>query len=349
LNCPSSLSGADPRKNVSLAAFNTLALPGRAECYVRVAASEQLTAFTGAHRRFILGGGSNLVLTGDFDGLVLHMAIPGKTLAGEDADAWYVRAGAGESWHDFVQWTLARGWPGLENLSLIPGTAGAAPIQNVGAYGLDVSERFHSLDAFDMLTGKTASFSRAACRFGYRDSVFKQEGWHLSGRFVITGLTFRLSKNWRPVTTYGELAAELAARGIARPDARQIADAVIALRRRKLPDPARLPNAGSFFGNPIVDAGTADRLLAAHPDLPHYPRPDGRVKLAAAWLIERAGWKGRDLGPVGMYEKQALVLVNHGNATGAEVLALMRAVQDEVRGKFGVELIPEPVFLPSSP
>jgi UDP-N-acetylmuramate dehydrogenase len=348
LNCPSSLSGADPRKNVSLAAFNTLALPGRAGRYVRVAASGQLTAFTGAQRRFILGGGSNLVLTGDFDGLVLHMAIPGKARAGEDADAWYARAGAGENWHGFVHWTLARGWPGLENLSLIPGTVGAAPIQNVGAYGLEMSERFHSLDAFDMMTGKTVSFDRAACRFGYRDSVFKQEGWHLSGRFAITGVVFRLPKRWRPVTAYAGLAEEIAARGIERPDARQIAGAVIALRQRKLPDPAWLPNAGSFFGNSLVDAGTAGRLLAAHPDLPHYPQPDGRVKLAAGALIERAGWKGRDLGPAGMYEKQALVLVNRGGATSADVIALMRAVQRDVRDMFGVELVPEPVFSPGA-
>jgi UDP-N-acetylmuramate dehydrogenase len=330
------------RENVSLAAFNTLALPGRAARYARIASAEQLTAVSG--RRFVLGGGSNLALTGDFDGLVLHVAIPGRSLIGEDAEAWYVRAGAGENWHDFVQWTLARGWPGLENLSLIPGTAGAAPIQNIGAYGLEVSERFHSLDAFDTESGESVRLDRAACRFGYRDSVFRQEGWHLAGRFVITGLTFRLPKSWQAVVTYDEVAAELAARRIAAPDARRIADAIIALRRRKLPDPARLPNAGSFFRNPVVDAKTARRLLAAHPGLPCHPLPDGRVKLAAAWLIEQAGWKGRDLGPVGMYEKQALVLVNRGGATGADVLALMRAVQRDVRGKFGVDLAPEPVF-----
>jgi UDP-N-acetylmuramate dehydrogenase len=339
----------DLLSDFSLAACNTLALPARAALFARIASAKQLMDLADRRalpgRRFVLGSGSNVVLTGDFDGLVLHMAIPGRMLLGEDADAWYVRVGAGENWHDFVQWTLARGWPGLENLALIPGTAGAAPIQNIGAYGLEMSERFHSLSAFDMQSGKTANFDRAACRFAYRDSVFKQEGWHLAGRFAITELVFRLPKNWRPLTAYGELAAELGARGLTRPDARQIADAVIALRRRKLPDPARLPNTGSFFRNPLVDNGTAARLLARDPGLPHYPQPDGRVKLAAAWLIERAGWKGRDLGPVGMYEKQALVLVNRGGAAGADVLALMRAVQDGVRGKFGVDLEPEPVFL----
>jgi UDP-N-acetylmuramate dehydrogenase len=338
------------RENVSLASFNTLALPGRARRYVRITTDDQLTFLAGLGRypRFVLGGGSNVVLAGDFDGIVLHVAIPGRALVGEDANAWYPCAGAGENWHDFVQWTLAQGWPGLENLSLIPGTVGAAPIQNIGAYGLEAGDRLHAQTAFDMLTGKCVRMDRAACRFGYRDSVFKREGWQLDGRFVITGVTFRLPKRWRPVTTYGELAEELATREIARPDARQIADAVIALRRRKLPDPARLPNAGSFFHNPVVSAETAQRLLASHPDIARYPQQDGRVKLSAGWLIERAGWKGRDLGPVGMYEKQALVLVNRGGATGADVTALMSAVRRDVRKEFGVELMPEPVFLPSS-
>ncbi|MDR3300444.1 MAG: UDP-N-acetylmuramate dehydrogenase [Candidatus Accumulibacter sp.] len=336
----------------SLAASNTLALPSRAALYARITSAKQLTALVDryalAPRRFVLGSGSNLVLTGDFDGLVLHMAISSRALADEDADAWYVRAGAGENWHDFVQWTLARGWPGLENLALIPGTVGAAPIQNIGAYGLEVAERFHSLSAFDMRTGESVRFDRAACRFDYRDSVFKQEGWHLDGRFVITEVTFRLPKRWQAIADYAELAGDLDARGIARPDARQIANAVIAVRRRKLPDPARFPNAGSFFHNPLVEAVTAERLRAAHPEIKLYPQPDDRVKLAAAWLIEQTGWKGRDLGPVGMYEKQALVLVNHGGATGADVLALTRAVQRDVSEKFGVKLKPEPVFQPSS-
>ena len=244
-----------------------------------------------------------------------------------------------------MQWTLVQGWPGLENLSLIPGTVGAAPIQNIGAYGLEVAERFHSLTAFDMERGESVRFDRTACRFGYRDSVFKQEGWHLEGRFVITDVTFRLPRQWQPLTRYADIAGELAAREVVTPTAQQIADAVIAVRQRKLPDPARIPNTGSFFHNPVVDAATADRLVAENPGLPHYPQADGRVKLAAGWLIDQAGWKGRDLGPVGMYEKQALVLVNRGGATGADVTALMRAVQSDVRERFGVELTPEPVFL----
>ena len=335
--------------DADLSRFNTLRLPARAAGYARILSADALMVFVGSPEmvwpRFVLGGGSNLVLAGDFDGLILHVAIAGRALVGEDADAWYVQAGAGENWHEFVQWTLEQGWPGLENLSLIPGTVGAAPIQNIGAYGLEAGERLHHLSAIDMDDGKAVVFDRAACRFGYRDSVFKQEGWHLDGRFVITEVTFRLPKRWQPITDYADVAAALARQGIDRPNARQVANAVMAVRREKLPDPAVLPNAGSFFHNTVVDPATAARLQATYPRLACYPQPDGRVKLAAGWLIDQAGWKGRDLGPVGMYEKQALVLVNRGDATGADVLALMQAVQADVFEKFGLTLHPEPVFL----
>jgi len=334
-------------REANLASRTTLGLPGHAVLYARITSADQLALLVGDNglRRFVLGGGSNLVLRGDFDGLMLHMTISGRELAGEDAEAWYVRAGAGENWHDFVGWTLAQGRPGLENLSLIPGTVGAAPIQNIGAYGLEVAERFHSLTACDMLSGEFVRFDRNACRFGYRDSVFKQEGWHLEGRFVITEVTFRLPKVWQPLTRYADVAAELQVREVAAPSARNVADAVIAVRQRKLPDPAQIPNAGSFFHNPVISSTTAEQLLLAYPGLPHYPQADGRMKLAAGWLIEQSGWKGRNLGLVGMYEKQALVLVNRGCATGGDVVALMQAVQHDVREKFGVELIPEPIFL----
>ena len=337
-------------RDADLSTCNTLALPSRAAFYARITSVDQLRALAendsrGDTRRFVLGGGSNLVLGGDFDGLVLHMAIRGRELVGEDADAWYVSAGAGENWHDFVGWTLAQGWPGLENLSLIPGTVGAAPIQNIGAYGLEVAERLHSVTAWDFVLREFVTFTVADCRFAYRDSLFKQQGWHLDGRLAITEVTFCLPKNWQPRTRYADIANELDVQGIAAPTARQIADAVIAVRQRKLPDPAHVPNAGSFFHNPILDAASAERLVAAHPGLPHYAQADGRVKLAAGWLIEQSGWKGRNLGPVGMYEKQALVLANRGGATGRDVVALMHAVQRDVREKFGVELKPEPVFL----
>lgn len=329
-----------------LGPLNTLALPGRAARFVRIETAEALRDPQFAHGpRFILGGGSNLVLGSDVDRLVLHMAISGKRLLKEDADAFYIEANAGENWHDFVQWTLAQGWPGLENLSLIPGLVGAAPIQNIGAYGLEVGERLHTVTAWDFDRQALVSFDRDDCRFAYRDSRFKQEGWHLSGRMAITSVLFRLPKAWQPNCRYADVAQELAARDIAVPSPRDIAEAVIAVRQRKLPDPTRIPNAGSFFHNPVVDAVQAEALKTAHPGLPSYPQADGRIKLAAGWLIEQAGWKGRSLGPVGMYEKQALVLVNHGGATGHDVKRTMAAVQESVREKFGVALTPEPIFL----
>ena len=343
------------QQDIDLTPFNTLALPGKAARYLKITAPEQLPEATQlGEKRFILGGGSNLVLNGDFAGLILHMAIPGKRLLREDDEAWYVEAGAGENWHNFVQWTLQQGWPGLENLSLIPGTVGAAPIQNIGAYGLEVSERFESLTVWDFEKQVFFSMHRApeeaplgcsTCNFAYRDSLFKQEGWHLSGRMAITSVVFKLPKVWIANCRYADVAQELAARQIAQPTAQDIAQAIIAIRQRKLPDPAIIPNAGSFFHNPVVESAVADQLTATHPGLPRYPQPDGRVKLAAGWLIEQAGWKGKSLGPVGMYEKQALVLVNHGGANGADVRQTMAAVQAAVQARFGVALTPEPIFL----
>jgi UDP-N-acetylmuramate dehydrogenase len=333
------------RQAVDLRALNTLALPGSAALFARIDSAGQLANPALAQTpRFILGAGSNLVLGGDFDGLVLHMAIPGRRLIDQDADSWYVEAGAGENWHDFVQWTLAQGWPGLENLSLIPGTVGAAPIQNIGAYGLEVAERFHALTTWDFEKRAFLTVDRDNCHFAYRDSIFKQQGWHLSGRMAITSVIFRLPKAWMPNTRYTDVAQELAALGVTSPTAQDISRAIIAIRQRKLPDPAATPNAGSFFHNPVVDRSIAEKLGAEFPTLPRYPQPDGRVKLAAGWLIEQTGWKGKNLGPVGMYEKQALVLVNHGGATGADVRCAMAAVQAAVREKFAVDLTPEPIF-----
>jgi UDP-N-acetylmuramate dehydrogenase len=334
------------RQNVALDTFNTLRLPARAAWFAAVDNVDGLRAVLDDPRiqglpRLVIGGGSNLVLAGNFPGLVLHVAFHGRTRVQEDAEAFYIRAGGGENWHDFVRWTVEMGWPGLENLSLIPGTVGAAPVQNIGAYGLEMAEYFYSLRAYDLDTGKTVGFDKRDCAFGYRDSFFKQAG---KGRYLIAAVTFRLPKKWKPVTGYADVSRELEARGIAAPTPLQLSDAVIAVRRRKLPDPAEIGNAGSFFKNPVVSAEEHARLAAAHPGLPSYPQADGRVKLAAGWLIEQAGWKGRRLGPVGCYEKQALVLVNHGGATGADVLATSTAVRSDVRARFGVDLEPEPVF-----
>ncbi len=341
------VSSAVLQRDVPLHRLNTFGLPARAAWFAAIDSQDRLAALIATPewrylQRFVLGGGSNVILTGDFDGLVLHARIPGRALVAEEPDAWLVRAGAGESWHAFVGWTLEQGWPGLENLALIPGTVGAAPIQNIGAYGLELAERFHGLDAVDLETGERVTFDRAACRFGYRDSVFKHEA---AQRFLIVSVTLRLPKDWRPVSGYAELARELETAKIAKPTARQIAGAVIAVRSRKLPDPAQIGNAGSFFKNPVVDAAAFARLLARYPEAPHYPQPDGAVKLAAGWLIERCGWKGRWFGAVGVYEKQALVLVNRGGARGQDVLRLARAIQESVFDSFGVELELEPTVV----
>ncbi|WP_374244057.1 UDP-N-acetylmuramate dehydrogenase [Zoogloea sp.] len=333
--------------DVALDALNTLRLPARAAWFAAVESADALRAVLDDARvaglpRFVLGGGSNLVLAGDFPGLVLKVAFHGRSRVQEDADAFYIRAGGGENWHDFVRWTLDMGWPGLENLSLIPGTVGAAPVQNIGAYGIEMAEHCYSLRAYDLETGKTVGFDKRDCAFGYRDSFFKRAG---AGRYLIAAVTFRLPKKWQPRTGYADVARELEARGIANPTPLQVSDAVIAIRRRKLPDPAEIGNAGSFFKNPVVSADAYARLAADFPSLPHYPQPDGSQKLAAGWLIEQAGWKGKRLGPVGCFERQALVLVNHGGASGEDVRAASKAVQADVRARFGVDLEPEPVFV----
>ncbi len=334
-----------PLPRFSLTALNTLRLSACAAQYWRIETLPMLGQIPAHGRRFILGGGSNVVLTGDFDGLVLHVALSGRRIVGEDSLAWYVEAASGENWHDFVMWTLSAGCPGLENLALIPGTVGAAPVQNIGAYGLEVGELIHRVTAFDLALGQEASFTPTDCHFGYRDSVFKQRGWNTEGRMLITSVTFRLPKAWEPNLRYADIAGELDGEDRHALTPERVAAAVVAVRRRKLPDPDRLPNAGSFFENPIVAAEVAAKLRQSFPALPCYPQKDGSMKLAAGWLIEQAGWKGRALGPVGMYEKQALVLVNHGGASGRDVLELVSRVQSDVERKFGIVLRPEPVFV----
>jgi UDP-N-acetylmuramate dehydrogenase len=333
--------------DVSLQAFNTFRLQARAARYLRVTEPGQLAQVAAdpalaALPRLVLGGGSNLLLTRDVDALVLHMGLLGKAIVGATADAVLVRAGAGENWHGFVEWTLSQGLGGMENLALIPGTVGASPIQNIGAYGAEVKDVFHALTVFDFASGATRTMTAAECRFGYRDSVFK----HAEGKdLVVLDVTFALPRAWTPNLRYAELSQALAADGIARPTPRQVGEAVVAIRRRKLPDPLEIGNAGSFFKNPVVPGEQCAQLLASWPDLVHHRQPDGSEKLAAGWLIDRCGWKGRTLGRAGVYPKQALVLVNNGGATGEEVVALARAIQQDVRARFGVELEPEPVMV----
>jgi len=333
--------------DVSLQAFNTFGLDARARHYLRVTSADQLDQLrmdtsVRTLRRFVLGGGSNVLLTRDVEALVLHMAIAGREIVGEQDGKVLVRAGAGENWHAFVDYTLAQGLGGLENLSLIPGTVGAAPIQNIGAYGLEIKDVFHALTVYDLDSGARRTLGGADCRFGYRDSVFKHaEGANL----VVLDVTFALPRAWRPNLRYAELAQALDAAGIDAPTPRQVSDTVVAIRRRKLPDPAEIGNAGSFFKNPVVAAEACRALLERFPQLVHHAQADGSEKLAAGWLIDQCGWKGKHLGAAGVYPKQALVLVNNGGATGAEVLALARAIQHDVMERFGVELEPEPVFI----
>jgi UDP-N-acetylmuramate dehydrogenase len=328
----------------SLETLNTFRIPAHARQYLRVTEPGQLAAVLAdpvlaALPRLVLGGGSNLLFTRDFDGLVLHMALLGRDIVGEQDGAALVRARAGENWHEFVQWTLAQGLGGLENLSLIPGTVGAAPIQNIGAYGAEIKDVFHSLTVFDLARGDIRTLHAADCRFGYRDSVFK----HADGaQLVVLDVTFALPLAWEPNLRYAELAQALPD---ADPSPRDVSDAVIAIRRRKLPDPAEIGNAGSFFKNPVVAAEQCARLLATFPDMVHHAQPDGSEKLAAGWLIDQCGWKGRSLGAAGVYPKQALVLVNNGGATGADVVRLAQAIQADVLDRYGVRLEPEPVFI----
>jgi UDP-N-acetylmuramate dehydrogenase len=334
------------QNNVDLTPFNTFGVAARARSYAEIRDIEQLRAALQSRDTtqplLILGGGSNLLLTQDFPGLALHIKLFGTHIVEQDADATYVEAAAGENWHEFVRGTLDRGLAGLENLSLIPGTIGATPIQNIGAYGVEMKDIFHSLQAMSIADGNTRTFDRAACAFAYRDSVFKGT---LKDSCVITSVTFRLPRAAKLHLDYGELRDELARMACTAPAPRDVSDAVCNIRRRKLPDPAVIGNAGSFFKNPIVESNVLARLQAHHDKVPNYPARDGKVKLAAGWLIEQCGWKGKSLGRAGVHEQHALVLVNRGGASGAEILALARAIQDSVREQFSIELEPEPVIV----
>jgi len=335
---------ADLIADFSLLPHNTFGLDVRARYACLLEHPSQVADLLAEPRlhglpRLVLGGGSNVVLSGRFEGVVWLMRLRGRRLVREDQHAYYVEAAAGESWHELVAWTLQQGWPGLENLALIPGTVGAAPIQNIGAYGLELAERFASLQAIDLDSGQMVEFDGAACQFGYRDSFFKNDG---RGRFVIVAVTLRLPKAWQAGAAYADVRQALTEGGIDAPSAQDIFDAVVAIRRAKLPDPALLGNAGSFFKNPLVSADQYAALKAREPGLVAYPQADGEFKLAAGWLIDQCGWKGRALGAAAVHDRQALVLVNRGGANGADILALARAIQDSVRLRFGVELEAEP-------
>jgi UDP-N-acetylmuramate dehydrogenase len=370
--------------NASLQPFNTFGIAARARDLVIIESVQSLQEVLGsawlAQQRangrgvFVLGGGSNIVLSADVQAVVLKIEIGGCALVGETDKHWIVQAGAGVNWHDFVCWTVAQGWPGLENLALIPGVVGASPVQNIGAYGVELQDRFHALDAVDMYTGQTFSLNAGQCAFAYRDSVFKHPpakalgqagsgaaggtpiargaglpyglGMGLKGRAVITHVRFALPKAWRAELSYLDLQRQVEQTGITQPSAQQVLDWVVAIRRAKLPDPKVIGNAGSFFKNPTVTAYQCADIIGREPNLVHYPLADGRIKLAAGWLIDACGWRGKTIGLAGVYDKQALVLVNKGSAdkpvTGGEVMTLAKAIQTSVFERFGIMLEPEP-------
>jgi len=327
-------------KNKSLRNYTTLRLAARAEFFAVVKERADLQeAIVWAQKTkrplTIIGGGSNLLISQPIKGLVLKNELRGISVLKKTAAYVLVAAESGESWAQFVDWTVRRGWHGLENLSLIYGTVGAAPMQNIGAYGAELKDSFHQLRAIELKTGREKIFSAAACRFGYRDSVFKNK---LKGRYFIYSVTFKLKLRAPLRLDYGAIRAELAARGVKRPQLQDVAAAVKAIRTSKLPNPAQLPNAGSFFKNPEISSAKFQSLSQKYPQLPSWPVGRGRVKIPAAFLIEAAGFKGKKFGPVGMHERQALVLINYRGASAAQAMALVRKIKAAVRKRFGLAL-----------
>jgi len=331
------------QEQVSLKPYNTFGIDVKARYFSQAHDDQEVRqALAQAHQGglpvLVVGGGSNLLLTRDIDALVLHMASRGRRVLSDDGERIVVEAEAGEPWHPFVQWTLAQGCCGLENLSLIPGTVGAAPMQNVGAYGVEIKDVFVGLTALDRETGELRDFGLAECAFGYRDSLFKRN----PGRWLILRVRFALSRTLQAHLDYGPVRQRLAEQGVTEPTAQAISEAICSIRREKLPDPAELGNAGSFFKNPVVSAELVERIRAQYPGVVAYPQADGQVKLAAGWLIEQAGWKGHREGDAGVHRLQSLVLVNYGQASGAQMHALARRIQADILERFGVELEMEP-------
>jgi len=331
------------RADVSLKPFNSFGVDVNARLFAEAysdADVREALAYASGHDvpLLVIGGGSNLLLTGDIDALVLRMASHGIRLFSDDGERVVVEAEAGEPWHPFVQHTLAQGWSGLENLSLIPGTVGAAPMQNIGAYGVEIKDVFSGLTALDRYTGELRDFTLDECAFAYRDSLFKQQ----ADRWLILRVRFALSRVAHLHLEYGPVRQRLTEQGIDQATPSDVSRAICSIRSEKLPDPAVLGNAGSFFKNPLVPAAHVTHLKVQYPDLVAYPQPGGQMKIAAGWLIERAGWKGFREGDAGVHKLQALVLVNYGNATGLELLDLARRIQKDIAERFQVDLEMEP-------
>ncbi len=323
--------------NYSLLAHNTFGIEARCSRFLEYSTVEeaQEIALLLKSPYLLIGAGSNLLLTGDFDGMVVHSALRGI----EKIDATHVRCGSGEVWDDVVAWCVAHTLYGAENLSLIPGEVGASAVQNIGAYGAEVKDFISSIEAVEIGTGKQCLFSREECQYGYRDSRFKHE-W--KNRYLITHVTYQLSNDSSlQRLDYGNIRSELEHRGINQPTPLELRQVVIDIRNSKLPDPKVMGNAGSFFMNPVVERSKYEELLRMYPQMPHYYIDENHEKIPAGWMIDQCGWKGRSLGPAGVHDRQALVLVNRGGATGADIVALCQRIQHDVHEKFGIEIHPE--------
>lgn len=330
------------KTNFSLTTYNTFGIDAKAKLFAQVHTVDELREIlksNALHPAFILGGGSNMLLTTDIDALVIHIAIKGITVVSETEDYAIIKVMAGENWHETVLWTLEHGYGGLENMSLIPGNTGTAPVQNIGAYGTELKDCFVSCDAMSRTTLELHTFSKEKCKFGYRESYFKNEG---KNKYIITSVTLKLTKkNHKLNTSYGAIEQELAKHEISNPTLKDVSNAVIRIRNSKLPDPKDLGNSGSFFKNPIVDQTTFEEFNSNNPEAPFYKISDTQYKIPAGWLIEQCGFKGKRFGDAGVHEKQALVLVNYGNATGKEILKLAHTIVAAVEKKFNIKIAPE--------
>ena len=325
------------QNNFSLKKYNTFGIEAKAKQFVAVHSVEELKQILATHKteaKFILGGGSNMLLTQDINALVIHIDLKGKKIIKEDNDYVWVESQAGEVWHEFVLWSIDHNLGGLENMSLIPGNVGTTPVQNIGAYGTEIKDTFVSCNTVDIATQELVTFTKAECKFGYRESIFKQEA---KDKYVITSVVFKLTKrNHKINTAYGDITKELEKNNIVTPNLKEVSNAVIAIRQSKLPDPKELGNSGSFFKNPIISKETFEKVHALHPEMPHYVISKTEVKVPAGWLIEQAGFKGKRFGDAGVHKNQALVLVNYGNATGKEILNVSKDIQNTVLNKFGI-------------
>ena len=323
--------------NFSLKKHNTFGIEAKAKQFVAVHSVEDLKTVLVENQsqpKFILGGGSNMLLTQDIQALVIHIDLKGIKVLKEDDNFVWVESQAGENWHEFVLWTIDQNFGGLENMSLIPGNVGTTPVQNIGAYGTEIKDTFVSCDAMNIATQEMKTFTKDDCHFGYRESIFKHEA---KDQFIITSVVFKLTKHIHKINiSYGDITKELEKQNVITPTLKDVSNAVIAIRQSKLPDPKELGNSGSFFKNPIISKEQFEKTRALHPEMPHYVISETEVKVPAGWLIEKAGFKGKRFGDAGIHKNQALVLVNYGNATGQEILNVSRDIQATILKEFGI-------------